>query len=230
MSHREPILRMSAVSKSYPTPQGVVPVLHEVDLDVFPGEFVAVTGPSGSGKTTLLNLAALIDAPTAGRILFEGREVSALGEPELVALRKEKIGMVFQSFCLLMQRSVLENVLFRFHYLDTDPAEARAQSEQALARVGLLGLADRPVRLLSGGEMQRVGIARAVAKRPRLLLADEPTGNLDAHAAAAVMECFRALNGEGITVLLATHNRALLSYCNRAVTCAEGAVAETAVG
>lgn len=217
-----PVLQMRGVAKRFPTATGSVEVLRGVDVAIAPGSFVAITGPSGSGKSTFLNLAALLDTPTGGEVFFDGDDVSRLTERELCALRKQHLGMVFQKFCLLPHRTALDNVLFRFRYLDLDRARARALAMEALETVGLRDHAAQPVRLMSGGEMQRVAIARAVAQPPRLLVADEPTGNLDRDAAASVMECFRRLHGRGITVLLVTHNEQLLPYATRHLACRLG--------
>jgi putative ABC transport system ATP-binding protein len=222
-----PILTLTDVSKSFATPHGATRVLQSVSLAIYPGEFVALTGPSGSGKTTFLNLAALLDRPTSGTIEFGGQEVSALDEPGMNRLRKHRIGMVFQRFCLLSHRTVLENVLFRFRYLDVPRTRAVSLARQALEEMNLTPHADQPARLLSGGEMQRTAIARAVAEPPDLLLVDEPTGNLDRDSAEGVMTCFQKLNRRGITILLATHNPALLKYCNRSLVCRDGTVIET---
>lgn len=216
------VLGMAGVRKSFPSPAGGVEVLRGVNLEIRRGEFVMVTGPSGSGKTTLLNLAALLDFPTSGRLAFGGRELSGLTEDGLCALRKRAIGVVFQRFCLLPRRTVMENVLFRFRYMGGAEAETRRAALAALETVGLAALAGRPVRVLSAGEMQRVAIARAVALAPELLVADEPTGNLDAASVKAVMDCFRRLNDQGLTVLLVTHNEGLLRYASRHLVCAEG--------
>lgn len=223
-SSRPSILKLENVSKSFATPHGPTTVLKSVSLAIHPGEFVAITGPSGSGKTTFLNLAALLDRPTSGTIQFGGQDVSALDEQGLNQLRKHRIGMVFQRFCLLSHRSVLENILFRFRYLDVPRPRALHLARQALAEMSLTPHADQPTRLLSGGEMQRTAIARAVAAPPDLLLVDEPTGNLDRDSAEGVMACFQKLNQRGITILLATHNPALLKYCNRSLVCHEGTI------
>jgi putative ABC transport system ATP-binding protein len=196
-----------------------------VDLTVRAGDFVMVTGPSGSGKSTLLHLAALLDHPSEGRLVFEGRDVSALAETELCGIRKHRIGMVFQKYCLLPHRSVLENVLFRFRYTGHTPERARAAALGALRQMDMEAVLNRPARVLSGGEMQRVAIARAVALRPALLVADEPTGNLDAGTAGAVMQCFRTLHREGLTILMVTHNAALLPFCTRHLLCRDGELA-----
>lgn len=229
MSTTPPVLEMRRVAKSFITSAGRVDVLREVDLTVEPGEFLAITGPSGSGKSTLLNLAALLDHPTAGRIHLDGCDTTHLDADASSRLRKLKIGMVFQQFHLLPHRTVLENVMFRFRYTDWDPAAARAAAESALERVGLSGLAGRPARLLSGGEMQRVAIARAIALRPALLVADEPTGNLDRNSAESVMDFFRRMNREGLTILLVTHNEHLLSYSTRHVVCRDGQLEDAAL-
>ena len=221
-----PILTLQAVSKSFPTARGAVVVLTEVNVSVYPGDFVVITGASGSGKTTFLNLASLLARPTSGRILFRGEDVSELDESRLRDIRKRTIGMVFQSFHLLRRRTVLENVLFRFRYLDVTRPDARAMASAALARVGLERHTEQAVRLLSGGEMQRVAIARAVALPPALLLVDEPTGNLDGASAEAVMEHFRALNRQGITLLMVTHNPGLLAYGNRHLHCMNATITE----
>lgn len=221
-----PILAMEDVSRTFPTPHGPVTVLTGVTLHVNAGDFVSITGPSGSGKTTLLNLAALLDQPTAGRLTLSGHDVQSISEQERIELRKRKVGMVFQRFCLLPHRTVLENVLFRFRYLDADPGEARRLARRALAQVDMEPHADQPARLLSGGEMQRVAIARAIALPPDLLLVDEPTGNLDPAAGIAIMDHFLRLNRSGITIVMATHNPALAKHTSRHLECRSGALEE----
>ncbi|MCX6996336.1 MAG: ABC transporter ATP-binding protein [Kiritimatiellaeota bacterium] len=213
------------MTKRFLAPGGAVTALEGVDLEVATGEFVAITGPSGSGKTTLLHVACLLEPPTAGEIEFDGESTARLSERRLAALRGRKIGLVFQKFCLLPHRSVLENVLFRFRYIPHDAQEARRQALAALAAVGLQDRLDHPARLLSGGEMQRVAIARALARPPRLLAADEPTGNLDRAAAGGVMSCLQQLNRSGVTILLVTHNAALLDCAARRLTLRDGRLA-----
>jgi len=201
-------LRLVGVSKGFRTPGGRVEVLQEVSLSLAAGGFGVVTGPSGSGKSTLLMIAGLLQEADAGEVWFDGREVTRLGEGERTEIRKHGAGMVFQKFCLLPRRSALENVRFRFRYLNHGEQEARDLAESALARVGLAHKAGTAARLLSAGEMQRVAIARAVALPPKLLLADEPTGNLDAESAAQVMGLLQELNRGGMSILLVTHDPA----------------------
>lgn len=225
-SHTTPVLALRNVRKRFATPGGFVEVLRGVDAAIEPGSFTAITGPSGSGKSTLLNLCALLDVPSSGELFLDGHDVARLPDAELCAVRKAKVGMVFQKFCLLPHRSAIDNVLFRFRYLPTPRDEARQRAEAALDAVGLLGKAEQPVRLMSGGEMQRVAVARAIALRPLLLVADEPTGNLDHAAAEGVMACFSQLHAEGMTVLLVTHNLELLKYAQRHLVCRDGRLQE----
>jgi len=224
MTGASPVVDLQAASKSFATPRGPLEVLHPVTLTVQEGEFLGVTGPSGSGKSTFIHLAGLLDHPSGGRVLFDGQDVRQLSEPGLCRLRKLNVGMVFQKYCLLPHRSVFDNVLFRFRYLDLGRAEAEERTSKALETMGLTGLARQPARLLSGGEMQRVAIARAVALEPRLLLADEPTGNLDSESTSTVMDCFRRLNRSGITIVMVTHNESLLDACSRHLVCRAGSI------
>lgn len=224
MKHPPESLRMEEVSKRFATPRSPITVLESVNLTLHRGDFAALMGPSGSGKTTFLNLAALLDRPTSGSIHLGGHDTTNLDEQALTEHRKYRVGMVFQRFCLLSHRTVLENVLFRFRYLNTSRVEALRLSRAALAETGLAAHADQSARLLSGGEMQRVAIARAIALPPELLLVDEPTGNLDRESAESVMQIFAGLNRRGITILLATHNPALLGFCGRHFICRDGQV------
>lgn len=218
------LLSLTGVTKHYRLASGTVRALKKTDFRVYEKEFVAVTGPSGSGKTTLLMLATLLDAPSSGTVQFDGRDAQALNETDLGALRANSVGMVFQNYHLLAGRTVLENVVFRFRYLNKKLESAITAARRALEKVGLLHLADHPAHLLSGGEMQRVAIARAIANEPRLLAADEPTGNLDIAATNSVMECLRELNTSGTTILMVTHNESLVEYSNRQVRCVDGKI------
>ena len=202
-----PVLRMRGVRKSFRAADGRdVEILRGIDLTLPRGAYAVVTGPSGSGKTTFLMVAGLLLPPDSGSFLFDGRDATALPDRVRAGLRKTAVGTVFQKFCLIPGRSALANVELRFRYLSDPPADIRARSLAALDRVGLAGQARQPARLLSSGEMQRVAIARAIAHPPTLLLADEPTGNLDPAAAALVMDLFASLNRAGTTLLLVTHH------------------------
>lgn len=222
MNSREPVLRLQGVGRTFQLPAGPVEVLRGANLTLQRGDFAMVTGPSGSGKSTLLNICALLDAPTFGKVVFDGREVSSLGEEELCALRSVRIGMVFQRFRLLPHRSALANVMFRFRYVAAVPEDAAARAEALLDAMGLAAQARQPARLLSAGEMQRVAIARAVVLRPSLLLADEPTGNLDVASGRTVMATFAELHRQGLTILMVTHNEDLLPYGTRHLVCRNG--------
>lgn len=226
MTTARPVLRFRGVGKTFTTAAGRRTVLRRVDVAIHPGEFTVISGPSGSGKTTFLNLAGLLDRPSEGEIWFEGRRTAALQEDALCALRAHRIGMVFQSFHLMPHRSLLDNVRFRFRYTGVGRKEARARAEEALAEVGLADRGRQPARLLSGGEMQRTAIARAVCLRPTVLLADEPTGNLDRGSAEHIMALFAKLNAAGLTILLVTHNESLWRHGRRRLACVDGCMEE----
>ena len=216
------ILRMRDVTRGFAEASGFHMALRRVNLAVAEGEFLAITGPSGSGKTTLLHLATFLDRPTSGRIWFDGSDTSSMGESELSVLRKHKIAMVFQNYVLLPYRSVLENIIFRFRYTEHDRREAVILAREAMTKMGLIGLEGRTARRLSAGEMQRVAIARAIVRAPRLLAADEPTGNLDRASTTTIMESLDELHRSGITILLVTHNENLLAYASRHLICKDG--------
>lgn len=222
MSDSVPVIRMQGVGKRFASPAGVVEVLRGVDFELTPGDFAMITGPSGSGKSTLLNLSSLLDRPSQGRLEFEGRDISGLDEPGLCAIRKRRIGMVFQKFFLLPHRTALDNVLFRLRYVEPVVPAHRAAAERLLDDMGLPHIRHRTARLLSAGEMQRVAIARAVMLHPAILVADEPTGNLDRVSTDVVMECFRRLHAGGLTILMVTHNDHLLRYATRHLVCSGG--------
>lgn len=226
MTAGEPTLDMRGITRTFPSPAGDVTALRGINITVPAGSFVAISGPSGSGKTTLLHLAALLDRPSSGSMRFDGREVSDLSEPELDALRRDHIGMVFQAFHLLPRRTVRDNVMFRFRYQHMAPADEASRCAEAMDWVGIGHLADREARWLSGGEMQRVAIARAVAGKPSLLLSDEPTGNLDRANTQAVMACFTRLHDAGLTILMVTHNEDLLSFATHRFHCLDGRLEE----
>ncbi len=206
-------MRLERVSKVY---KPNIRALDDITFSVAKGEFVFITGPSGSGKSTLLNLIFRAEKPTSGEIFFEGRPLSSFPRKEIPFLRR-KIGFVFQDFKLLENRTVFENVAISLEIQDIPEGEIRHRVLKILKRLGLAGKENQLVKQLSGGEKQRVALARAVINRPRLLLADEPTGNLDARRTEEVMEIFEDLNAEGTTIILATHDQSLFVDSHRRV-------------
>ncbi|MDP3544089.1 MAG: ABC transporter ATP-binding protein [Elusimicrobiota bacterium] len=207
------------------TYQGGYQALKGVTFSVSRGEFTAIMGPSGCGKSTLLNILGLLDRPTAGKYLLEGAETARLDDAEITGLRRARIGFVFQAFNLLPRLSALENVALPMAYAGTGVDERRARARELLTRVGLGRKAENTPLQLSGGERQRVGIARALANRPALLLADEPTGNLDSKSSVEILALFKELNAEGMTVLLVTHDPAIGAAAGRVIRVKDGALA-----
>jgi ABC-type antimicrobial peptide transport system, ATPase component len=197
-----------------------------VDLAVKDGEFLAITGPSGSGKSTLLHLMGALHRPTEGQVLFEGMDLTSLSPDELARLRNTKIGFVFQQFYLLPRITAWENVVLPLAYARVRPAERRERALAALARVGLLEFAQHRPNQLSGGQQQRVALARALVHNPKLLLADEPTGNLDTQAGREVLELFHSLHKEGRTVVIVTHEPEIASSAERIVVLRDGLIQE----
>jgi putative ABC transport system ATP-binding protein len=221
----EHVIELSDVVKTYPLPAGEVVAIDHLSLTIADGEFVAIVGRSGSGKTTLLNLIAGIDRPTAGMVRVAGAELGPLSESELAGWRGENVGLVFQFFQLLPTLTVIENVMLPMDFAKKIPVgERRARARQLLERVGIGDQADKVPATLSGGEQQRAAIARALANEPPLLLADEPTGNLDSVSAAAVLELFADLNADGQTIVVVTHERDTRAIVGREVTLSDGRV------
>jgi putative ABC transport system ATP-binding protein len=208
------MIELDGVTRTYRRPGGEpVEALRDVSLRIERGDFVAVVGTSGSGKSTLMNVLGLLDRPDAGRYLLDGEDVSALDVERQARTRNRRIGFVFQAFHLLPRTSALENVELPLLY--SDRAQIAGLGRRALESVGLLDRLDHRPSELSGGQQQRVAIARALVNEPDLLLADEPTGNLDARSAAEVMELFAAVNRAGRTVVLVTHDPAVAAHCRR---------------
>ncbi len=223
-SAESPILRARAVNKTVPTAEGDLCILDDVDFQAVAGESVAVVGASGSGKTTLLGILAGLDLPTTGDVWLDGDEITALSEEQRARVRGRCIGFVFQTFQLIESLSALENVMLPSEL--RGDASARDDASEFLARVGLAERVTHYPRELSGGEQQRVAIARAFASRPKVLFADEPTGNLDTATGARVIDLLFDLNVEsGATLVLVTHDAALADRCNRVVTLEAGRVA-----
>jgi putative ABC transport system ATP-binding protein len=220
----EPIVRLTKVTKTYTAGEIQVHALVDVDLTVERGEMVAIMGPSGSGKSTLMNVVGCLDRPTRGSYRFEGREVATLEKRELSALRLSAFGFVFQGFQLIARTSALENVALPLVYADVPAAERRQRAMEALARVGLAGRENHTPAQLSGGQQQRVAIARALVNRPRLILADEPTGALDTRTSVEVLGLLQSLHKSGITVVLVTHEPDIAAYADRRLVVRDGRI------
>jgi putative ABC transport system ATP-binding protein len=219
------LVRMEAVSREFPLDHSHVCAVDDANLRVSAGEFLAIAGPSGSGKSTLLNLIGCIDKPTSGRIVLDGEDTSALSPGRLSALRREKIGFVFQTFNLIPVFTAAENVEYPLLVQGVCAGERRARSAAALESVGLSSRAGQRPDLLSGGERQRIAVARAIVHRPALVLADEPTANLDTHNATQLLELMRDLNRAlGLTFIFSTHDQRLLEHTSRIVRLCDGHV------
>jgi putative ABC transport system ATP-binding protein len=215
------------VVKAYPLSAGEVTAIDQLSLEITDGEFVAVVGRSGSGKTTLLNLLAGIDRPTSGTVQVAGADLGSLSESDLAAWRGRSVGLVFQFFQLLPTLTVVENVMLPMDFAKKIPiGERRDRAKHLLERVGIDDQADKLPVTLSGGQQQRAAIARALANDPPILLADEPTGNLDSTTADAVLELFADLNADGQTIVVVTHERDIRSIAGRQVTLRDGRVVD----
>ena len=218
------ILKLEDIKKAYSLGKVNLEVLKGISLEVEQGEMVAIMGPSGSGKTTLLNLIGCLDRPTTGKYILDGRDVSNLNRGELAEVRGKKIGFIFQTFNLLPQLSAIANVELGLKYSGVSGADGHMAIE-ALERVGLADRAKHRPSELSGGEQQRVAVARALAKKPPLILADEPTGNLDSHNGAEVMSILCNLHADqGITMVMITHDSKIAHYCQRIIHIEDGLI------
>ena len=218
------IVDVRGASRVFPMAAAPVVALRDVTLTVDAGEYVAITGPSGCGKSTLLHLVGCVDTPTSGTVVFEGRDVASVGESERSRIRLTRIGFVFQRFFLLPMLTAAENIELPQAEAGAAPAERRARTRMLLDYVGLSNRADHLPSQLSGGEMQRVAIARALANRPALLVADEPTGELDEATGDHVAGVFDRVHEDGTAILLVTHNPALAARASRRLTMASGAI------
>jgi lipoprotein-releasing system ATP-binding protein len=222
----QPLLSIEGLSKAYLTGGRPLRVLQDVSLEIAAGEMVALTGPSGAGKSTFLHLVGALDAPTAGRVLFEGSDLASLDENELAGFRNESVGFVFQSHHLLPEFTALENVMMPGLVRRLSRGESRRRAEESLDRVGLSERIGHRPGELSGGEQQRVALARALVLQPRLLLADEPTGNLDPQTAEGIHALLQELNRDlGITGVVVTHNETLAASRGRRVRLVAGRLA-----
>jgi ABC-type lipoprotein export system ATPase subunit len=220
------VIRLEGVYKTYQTGEVKVPVLKGITLNIERGDMVALMGASGSGKTTLMNILGCLDRPTAGQYWFDGEEVSGYSVTQRAQLRSRKIGFVFQNYSLLPRTSALDNLQVPLAYLPVRPSrrEGRARAEALLARVGLQSRLHHVPSQLSGGEQQRVAIARALINGPVLLLADEPTGNLDTTTSGEILSLFQKLNVEGLTILLVTHSPDVAGHARRIIRIRDGRI------
>ncbi|MEE1195458.1 MAG: ABC transporter ATP-binding protein [Lachnospiraceae bacterium] len=218
------ILEIHDVCKDYYQGKMVVPVLKDVSFTMEEGEYVAIMGPSGSGKTTLMNIIGCLDTATSGTFLLDGEDISKCSENERSDIRLGKIGFVFQNFQLLPRQTALENVELPLTYANVPKKERRERARTALERVGLGDRLDFKPTQLSGGQKQRVAIARALVNNPKILLADEPTGALDTKSGEQVMELFKNLNDEGVSVLMITHDPEIAAHAKKIITIRDGQI------
>ena len=222
-----PVISIRNLTKTYQMGENAVHALRSISLDIQPSEFVTVVGPSGSGKSTLMHILGCLDQPTSGQYFLDGKDVSRLSDDEISAVRNNKIGFVFQGFNLLTRTSALENVELPLLYskVPVPAAERRRRAMEALAAVGLESRSEHHTNQLSGGQQQRVAIARALVNNPSILLADEPTGNLDSRTSVEVMDIFQSLKEErGLTIVLITHEPDVAAYGSRIVAFRDGVI------
>ena len=218
------MLTMRDLSRVYRTDTVETTALDRIDLDIADGEFVAVMGPSGCGKSTLLNVIGMLDSPTSGSYVLDGKEVAGLPEAKLAEVRKKNIGFIFQSFNLVDELSVRENIELALLYHDVPAAERRRRVEEVMDKVGIAHRGKHRPSQLSGGQQQRVAVARALVGNPKLILADEPTGNLDTQHGEEVMKMLQALNREGSTIVMVTHSPGHADYAGRVVNMLDGRI------
>ena len=219
------VVEVDNLTKTYFMPGGLEQqVLKGISFEINAGEFVAIMGHSGSGKSTLMNTLGCLDRPTGGKYILAGQEVSKLTDNQLAAVRGKTLGFVFQNFNLLMKRTIADNVSLPLLYQGASKKECYERAKEMIKRVGLDGYADRVPNQLSGGMQQRVAIARALINNPKIILADEPTGNLDSQTSDEIMGIFQDLNKEGITIILVTHEPDVAMYANRLLRIADGII------
>jgi putative ABC transport system ATP-binding protein len=223
------MIELRGIVKRYTLGEEVVLALAGVDLFIGRNEYVALIGPSGSGKSTLMNIIGCLDSPTEGQYILNGRDTSALRDDELARVRNREIGFVFQSFHLLPRQTALQNVMQPLVYRQMTPVERRERAIESLRKVGLGDRLDHRPNQLSGGQRQRVAVARALVGEPSILLADEPTGNLDSRTSLEIMALFDALHAQGQTVVIVTHEPDIAAHCRRTIRVRDGRVVEDAL-
>ncbi|MDD4352093.1 MAG: ABC transporter ATP-binding protein [Candidatus Gracilibacteria bacterium] len=219
-----PLIEIRDIRKQYQTGEIITKVLHGISLDIEEGEFIAIMGPSGSGKSTLMHILGFLDRPSSGAYQFNGENVEDLDDDELALIRNKEIGFVFQAFNLLPRTSALENVSLPLVYAGIKPAEQRARALTSLEMVGLADRVDHKPNELSGGQQQRVAIARSLVNNPKVIFADEPTGNLDSKASLEIMKIFQDLNAKGHTIILVTHEEDVGEMCKRILNLRDGMI------
>ncbi|GAA6152572.1 ABC transporter ATP-binding protein [Pseudoteredinibacter isoporae] len=218
------MIKLQQLCKSYRGDEIETLALNQVDMEMEEGEFIAIMGPSGCGKSTLLNILGMLDQPSSGQYLFKGEDISAYSERQLGQLRKENIGFIFQNFNLIDELSVRENIELALQYHNIPGKQRREQVAEVMDRVGIAHRADHRPGQLSGGQQQRVAVARAVVAKPSLILADEPTGNLDSSHGQEVMKMLQALNREGTGIIMVTHSSAHADYARRCINLFDGQI------
>ena len=223
---KKAVITLERITKTYVNGKLTVPVLHGIDLSIYEGEFTSIMGPSGSGKSTFMNILGCLDRPTSGSYRLDGEEVAHLGDDELAYVRNKRIGFVFQSFNLLPKLTALDNVALPMVYAGVSKVERKARASQLLTDLGLGTRLNHMPAELSGGQRQRVAIARALANDPAIIMADEPTGNLDSKASLDVMHIFTELYQEGRTIILVTHEPDIAEYAGRNVVLKDGLIVE----
>lgn len=217
-----PIIELQKITKEYKTGDVITPVLHGISLTVYQGEFIAITGPSGSGKSTLMNIIGLLDVPTTGTYILHTENTTGLSEDQLAFIRNKEIGFVFQQFNLLQRQSALDNVILPSIYAGTKRAERENNAKEILRQLGLADRLHNKPNQLSGGQQQRVAIARALMNNPEVILADEPTGNLDTKSGQDVMAILKKLHTEGKTIVLITHEPDIAKQAEKVIQVRDG--------
>jgi putative ABC transport system ATP-binding protein len=219
-----PLINITEIKRDFVLGDEIVYVLKGIDLEINKGEYVALMGPSGSGKSTLMNLLGCLDTPTSGTYILNGKDVSKMKDDELAEIRNKEIGFVFQTFNLLPRTTALDNVALPMIYAGYSKSDRRARAEEVLTQVGLADRMDHHSNQLSGGQRQRVAVARALVNNPSIILADEPTGNLDSKTSVEIMKLFNEIHANGNTVILVTHEEEIAEYAHRVIRLRDGIV------